>query len=95
MCTAPQIQMERKNIQSEGSESLLHESIQFSFTPSFLSHGWEYSLLPFHEFPNTHLETPGNLLISFRKLQTNITKLTKIFEVKIFPSMHTLMRLFL
>lgn len=95
MRTAQEIQMERKNIPSDRSQSSLYQSVQFSFTPSFFSHGWELSLSPIYEHPNTHLETPGNLLISFKNLQTNITKLTRLFEVKIFPSMSTIVRLFL
>ncbi len=95
MYTAQEIQMERTSLSNNRRESSLYQNIQFSFTPSFLSHGWECSLSPVHEYSNTHVEAPGNLLVSFKKLQTNITKLTRIFEVKIFPSMSPLMRLFL
>lgn len=95
MYTAPQTQMERKNLQNNGSESLLHQAIQLSFTPSFFSHGWEYSLSPIHEFPNTYVDSPGNFLISLQKVRMAITKLTHLFEIRIFPSMNILMRLFL
>lgn len=95
MRTAQEIQMERTDIPRDGSKSALYQSVQLSFTPSFFSHGWELSLSPIYEYPNSYLETPGNLLISFKNLQTNITKLTRLFEVKIFPSMSTIVRLFL
>lgn len=67
MDTAQEIQMERKDLHHNGSKPSLHQSLQLSFTPPFLSHGWEYSLSPQFEYPNTHMETPGDSVVRLGK----------------------------
>lgn len=95
MHTAQEIQVERKDIQYYPNQPLLYQSLQFGFTPSFFGHGWECSLSPIHEFPNTHLETPGNILISFEKIKRLALAFNRVFHIKIFPSVSTIIRLFL
>jgi hypothetical protein len=65
MDTAQENQMETTNIHRNADQSALYENVRLSFTPSFFSHGWEYSLSPISEFPNTHMDTAGDFRLTF------------------------------
>lgn len=67
--------METTNILNKGNQSALYENVRLSFTPSFFSHGWEYSLSPISEFPNTHLDTAGNFRLTFGDIKQILSTL--------------------
>lgn len=77
-------QMEQPNIYNNRAEPSLYSDFRVSLTPSFLGHGWEYSLSPVNEYRNPYLDTIGSVRIRFDTIRQMLLKVfgrTKGMEV--------------
>ena len=77
MDTARKNQMETTNLLNTGNQPALYENVRLCFTPSFFSHGWEYSLSPITEFPNSQLDTAGNFRLKLADIKNILSTLWK------------------
>ncbi len=67
--------MATENLQNTRSQFALDREFRNYFTPSFLGHGWEYSLSPNFQHENSHLVSFGSIRIQLNPVKQLVTKL--------------------